>query len=230
MIFLICPRIFFKLLIICTHQPLELAAAVAADVHRLIRSRAERAAILPEADLLEIPHVLIKRSQVASLCAATKLDDLNRKLDRKELSTDEAKEEAIRFFEQYDFNCDGQFSVFDSERFTIYHKMKYMIGRHFEFNDVDFSPLFQAVSDATSGEIIKWVDCLSSDYLFSPSEPFGAQANREWIRVNFAPYFYCERWDWHILAESHNEIHTVDPDKVENLLAQCRQYGWLVLA
>jgi hypothetical protein len=75
---------------------------------------------------------------------------------------------------------------------------------------------------------IKWIDFMSSDYLLIDNVILTGKEEK-WIRFNIAPFLYFEPWNWYILAETHNEIHGLKLDNVNEYINDYQQRGWSII-
>lgn len=207
----------------------ELASMVVADLHRLLSRRPERTKLVEETDLLQMPRVIIKRAEIALLSAITYCFQAYHAESSGALTRKEAQQKAIGRLKNYHFRFDGQFTIFNSKRVTVFHDYRHMIGRPFHFTDVDFDPVFRAFSEK-SGGVVKWIDQLSSDYLLIDDTFFSRVGGEEHVRFNIAPFSYFEPWDWYILVEAHNEIHGLDKSAVNEIFESFTDKGWLVVS
>ena len=173
----------------------ELASMVAADLHRLLVNRSDRIKIVEETDLLQVPRVMIKRAEMALLHASQIFDSMQSLEKKNELTREKAQEKALESLRSYHFRFDGQFTVFDSNRTTVFHDYEHMIGRPFRFIDVNFGPIFEALLAERNGGTLKWIDQLSSDYLIVSDVFYAKSDHKEWIRFNIAPVSYFGPWD-----------------------------------
>ena len=209
--------------------PAELALMVVADLHRLLKQRALRTAVIRETDYSQMPTVIIKRAEMALLAASQTLDKLYKEEKRGKLLRREAQECARKWFRTYRFRFDGDFSVWDSERLTHWHSTEQYIGGTFRFSDCTFDNFFQQFLGKKNGGTIKWIDKYSSDYLVRNDAFFSGGMANCWIRFNIAPFNYFKPWDWYVLVEAHNEIHELPKRKVQELYAEFRKKGWIAI-
>ena len=212
--------------------PAELASMVVADLHRLLGQRQARTVVVRETDYSQMPRVIIKRAEMALLAALQTLDALHRKEARGKITRSEAHERGREWFRSYRFRFDGDFCVWDSNRLTHWHSSEHFIGGIFRFSDYTFDEFFRQFLGKENGGTMKWVDQFSSDYLFRDDAFFTtarakARAN-SWVRFNIAPFAYFKPWDWYVIVEAHNEVHEIPEDKVQEILTEFREKGWLV--
>ncbi|MCP4582658.1 MAG: DUF4062 domain-containing protein [candidate division Zixibacteria bacterium] len=208
----------------------DLAAMVTADLFNLLYQRKERSLIVSETDIFQMPRVIIKRAEMTLLDVRKMLEKVHRAERNGTLSKQDSRQMAVDFFRNYRFNYDGEFTVFNSERITVFHQFQHMIGKIFFFIDVNFEPIFNYLLENKGEGTLKWIDNLSSDYLLSNEVFYSQQGSKEWIRFNIAPFLYFEPWDWFVLVESHNEIHGLSSTEIQDIHKEFRnKQGWVII-
>jgi len=166
------------------------------------------------------------RAEEALTSAEHKLKELERKFGRA------GQRKALRFFQTYSFNFDGQFTVVDSNRYIKFHKEQGAIGLPYSQFFSKFDPILSTFVLQKKTGVIKLINWLSSDEIaLCRSRLSGVKVERceDWIRLDWIPFSHFEPWDWYILVEAHNEVHELDVGKIEDITEYLQRNGWRII-